>query len=117
MIISDGVTSVTVDDVTAGRLERDLQTKIIAGGSGVTVVQPAWAAPLTGVLDILMPDLATALALDALVRAATVVIDAPGHPLDGLQFRAVTRLRIASERARPGRPARWTAGVPFVEVP
>lgn len=120
MNLTDGTTTVPVDDVTATRLDRDLGTTTIAAASGwIVAQQPTYVGTmaLTGTLEVLVPDLAAALAVDALIRAATVTLDAAGHPLDALQFRAVDRLRIVAERTVPGRAARWTVTVPFVEVP
>lgn len=115
--IGNGTTTATADDVTAARLERDLNADVIVGPAGPTISQASFVGPWTGELTFLLPTLAAALALDAVIRQATATITAAGHPLHAFKFRAVNQLRVVSERAQAGIPARWTLTVPFVQVP
>lgn len=111
--ISDGTTTVTVEEILSAKLTRPLYTSVTEADGEATVSRGVPGA-LSGTIVYLCATLADALAVDALYRAGDVTLST-GGALDGFDHCAVDTLELAAEKAVPGHPSKWLATVQIKE--
>lgn len=118
--VTAGASRVTVDEVIAVTMIRPLRrTADDAIGQADYLVTSGTPGRRKGTITYLCPDEATTAALEALYQgtATLVLTTGAGNPLNGLRHVAVGDLRIATERALPGRLPRWTVQAEVREMP
>lgn len=115
-----GATTVTFEELIAATLLTPLRrTDLDVLNQAAPRINDGTPALRRGTLTLLCGDWATALAVEALYKAAgdLTLVTGASEALDGLKHRAIGSLRTSSERTVPGRPCKWLIQVEIREVP